>query len=161
MLAAEQRSLVTRDVDTEKLVSVPLEITVIDTKDGTKEDEGIDVEEEDDGEEDYWEGGEEVYFKALRKRSSFSASGAVLRVRTPCLLPPLDSIVSIRVLPPRYVSFHNEDSPFRYWERTLYPKDNMAHRVCIEKHRTLYVKRKAGYLSYDEDKSGQRSLANR
>jgi hypothetical protein len=116
--------LVAKDIDTERIVAVPLEIVVEGEGgrrkrkvegDGGKEKEGkggqevVEVEEEggmEKSEEEEEEGEakeEEVYFQVKKKSSSLSPSCTRLRVRTPCLLPPLHTIQSIRVLPPRYV----------------------------------------------------------
>lgn len=63
---------------------------------------------------------------------------AVLRTVAPCLIPELDRVKSIRVSSPRY------------WESTFQVKKNLSSVKTIRRHGVVFVKRKAGYLSYEQ-----------
>lgn len=71
----------------------------------------------------------------------------VLNLTSPCLLPPIPSIRSIKILGPRH------------WERTLYPNRYKLHRKILMLRNTVYVKGRAGYLSYQTDPLGLHSPA--
>jgi hypothetical protein len=65
---------------------------------------------------------------------------------SPCLLPPLHTIRSIKVTTPRY------------WEQeAVLPNDSEI--LCGK--RVMHVKRKAGFLPYREDPQGYRSILSR
>ena len=64
---------------------------------------------------------------------------------SPTLIAPLDSIISIEV-----------DSP-RYWP-IAYDLSNPHHKRALVKTRTIYVKRKSGFLDYNCDPKGNRSI---
>lgn len=58
------------------------------------------------------------------------------RMTTPCLLPSYRDIHSIRT-----------ESP-RYWSNVLEISSNVKHRQILLTHRTMFVKKKIGHLSY-------------
>lgn len=64
----------------------------------------------------------------------------------PTLIPGLESIESIQT-----------DSP-RYWPMSLNFAKSRSHLEAFLRHQTLYVKRKAGHLSYLSDPRGIRSV---
>lgn len=64
----------------------------------------------------------------------------------PTLTPSLESTISIQT-----------DSP-RYWPVTLDLAEVEDHLQFFIKHQTIFVKRKAGHLSYAQDPRGNRSL---
>lgn len=64
---------------------------------------------------------------------------------SPTLVAPFDSLMSIEL-----------DTP-RYWPIT-YDLSNPRDRQALIKTRTIYVKRKAGYLDYNQDPKGNRSM---
>ncbi|KAK4688589.1 anaphase-promoting complex subunit 1, partial [Tremellales sp. Uapishka_1] len=64
---------------------------------------------------------------------------------SPTLIAPFDTLVSIEV-----------DSP-RYWPIS-YDLSNQRDRDNLVKTRTIYVKRKAGFLDYNTDPKGNRSI---
>jgi anaphase-promoting complex subunit 1 len=68
-----------------------------------------------------------------------AANGATMRVMSPCLLPPLDTLRCIRVASPRY------------WSSTH--AEPRSHVIA--------VKRKTGHLRYATDPSGKRSILSR
>lgn len=68
---------------------------------------------------------------------------------TPTLIPELATVESIRV-----------DSP-RYFDARLSLSSNEKHLTSFLQTRTLYVKRRGGYLSYLSDAKGVRSLFSR
>jgi anaphase-promoting complex subunit 1 len=64
---------------------------------------------------------------------------------SPTLIAPFDKLVSISV-----------DS-VRYWPIT-YDLSNPIHRAALVRTRTIHVKRKAGFLDYNSDPKGNRSI---
>uniref|UniRef100_A0A6B2KWW4 Uncharacterized protein n=1 Tax=Arcella intermedia TaxID=1963864 RepID=A0A6B2KWW4_9EUKA len=92
-----------------------------------------------------------VYVPLEVKMRSFGGSNEIItqHLTTPCLLPPLSHLQSVKI-----------DSK-RYWGRTLYPHKNEMHKLSLTQYRTIYVKRKEGFLSYGDDPTGHCSLANR
>lgn len=67
----------------------------------------------------------------------------------PCLLPRFDLISSIEVRSPRF------------WPLKLDLEANPVHRAMLRNRRVLYVKRKTGYLLYEHDPKGLRSILSR
>jgi len=63
----------------------------------------------------------------------------------PCLLPEREAVRSVKISGPRY------------WAQTVQGKQLSA----LYRHRTLFVKRKAGALPYADDANGVRSLLSR
>jgi anaphase-promoting complex subunit 1 len=64
---------------------------------------------------------------------------------SPTLVAPFDTILSIEV-----------DSP-RYWP-IIYDLTSTRDRQALVRTRTIHVKRKAGYLEYNDDPKGNRSI---
>ena len=75
-------------------------------------------------------------------------SGNELNVTSPCLLPPLEQLSRVSV---------NSD---RFWPMSI---DLTAGHVAstLAQQRVIYVKRKAGYLGYEQDPGGRRSILTR
>lgn len=76
-----------------------------------------------------------------------SSADRVLHMTTPCLLPKLDTIASIRL------------GSHRYYPMMLNIEKNLRHRRSLVRTQTLYVKRRAAYLDHESDPSGRASLA--
>lgn len=68
------------------------------------------------------------------------------KLTTPTLIPPLETIESIKT-----------DSP-RYWPINLNFAASKAHLQSFLHNQTIFVKRKAGHLSYSQDPRGIRSI---
>jgi hypothetical protein len=82
-------------------------------------------------------------------RSPSAGSARSHMLVSPTLMPEIPLVNMIRV-----------DSP-RYWPITLNLGSNEAHRATFLRARTLFVKRRAGHLSYLEDPRGTRSVFTR
>ncbi|WVQ99984.1 hypothetical protein IAU59_007127 [Kwoniella sp. CBS 9459] len=65
---------------------------------------------------------------------------------SPTLIAPFETILSIEV-----------DSP-RYWPITYDLANNPRDKASLVRTRTIYVKRKAGFLDYNSDPKGNRSI---
>ncbi|XP_060071238.1 anaphase-promoting complex subunit 1-like isoform X2 [Ylistrum balloti] len=84
----------------------------------------------------------EVKFKDtdVYRNVSFSTSA-------PCLLPELDIIEEVKITGPRY------------WPITFHLNKNWNNlQLVLQNNGTLYVKQRAGHLSYVEDPKGYRSM---
>ncbi|KAL1925795.1 uncharacterized protein VTP21DRAFT_678 [Calcarisporiella thermophila] len=68
---------------------------------------------------------------------------------TPCLLPDFATIKTIKLTTPRY------------WPIELDLEGNPEHLQSLLKTQVIFVKRKTGHLSYNEDPKGFRSIFNR
>jgi anaphase-promoting complex subunit 1 len=64
---------------------------------------------------------------------------------SPTLIAPFENVLSIEV-----------DSP-RYWP-IVYDLSNPKHKEALVRTRTIYVKRKLGFLDYNNDPKGNRSI---
>ncbi|WVQ68082.1 uncharacterized protein L199_006288 [Kwoniella botswanensis] len=78
------------------------------------------------------------------------SSGGTVKVRSqslisPTLISPFENILSIEI-----------DSP-RYWS-VKYDCDSPKDKLGLIRNRTIYVKRKLGFLDYNSDPKGNRSL---
>jgi anaphase-promoting complex subunit 1 len=71
-----------------------------------------------------------------------------LRTTAPCVLPAFDTLHSIRTASPRY------------WAQTLLLREPQ-HAALVTRHLAMFVKRKAGFLSYAEDPGGTRTILAR
>ena len=87
------------------------------------------------------------------------------RLVAPCLLPSFDTIATVQV------SFEccqmclnrlfcQVASP-RFWPLALDVKNNPEHLRILASRGVIYVKRKTGYLSYNQDPMGLRSILSR
>ncbi|XP_033102759.1 anaphase-promoting complex subunit 1-like [Anneissia japonica] len=111
VLAAEPRLILPRDVDSNKVAYVPLELVYKDTD----------------------------WYK-----------GKSLKMMAPCLIPELKYLEQINVLGPRY------------WPVTLHvEKNKMILKSMLSCNGCLYVKQRAGHLSYEQDPKGYLSLLAR
>ncbi|KAK8854800.1 hypothetical protein IAR55_003539 [Kwoniella newhampshirensis] len=91
---------------------------------------------------------ETVYLPVkLRLRDSATDANAIRQqsLISPTMISSFDKIVSIEV-----------DSP-RYWPIT-YDLSSPRDKAALVKTRTIYVKRKAGFLNYNSDPKGNRSI---
>ena len=84
----------------------------------------------------------------LREENPHDQGGGQVRIQSlisPTLIAPFEQIISIEV-----------DSP-RYWP-IIYDLSNDRDRSVLVKSRTIWVKRKMGYLNYNTDAKGHRSI---
>lgn len=88
--------------------------------------------------------GETVYLP-VKIKSDEAGQERTQSLISPTLVAPFDTLRSIEI-----------DSP-RYWPIT-YDMSNTRDRDALVQTRTIYVKRKAGYLDYDSDPRGNRSM---
>lgn len=89
--------------------------------------------------------------EAAEHLTSSSPGVTKTRMMLPCLLPPLEWIVQIDVVPDRY------------WPVSLRPSRNESHLEVLRRVEgaALLVKRRAGHLSYAQDPHHSRSLLKR
>lgn len=119
VLAASPRSIVARDVDTGEACYVPLTIQQRSTGEGEGSGGG--------GASGGGAGG------------GGAEAGLATDLITPCIVPSLDSIASIRVRGPRY------------WDVQLDLVKDPERANSVLRHGIVYVKRKAGQLPYAQD----------
>lgn len=83
----------------------------------------------------------------IRFKDTADYCGEVFRTSAPTLLPELDKIEEVKILGPRYwpITFHIDKN----WS-TL--------KLLLKKNGILFVKQRAGYLSYVLDPKGYRSV---
>jgi hypothetical protein len=88
---------------------------------------------------------------AARTTTTTASNGSVRSqlLLSPTLIPEIPFIKMVRV-----------DSP-RYWPVSLNVATNEAHRATFLRTRTLFVKRRAGHLTYLDDPRGTRSVFTR
>jgi hypothetical protein len=72
-----------------------------------------------------------------------------LNMTSPCLLPPISTILRIEVDSPRYATV------------SLDFENNNQHKKWIGSNRMLYVKRNDGYLPYEVDPWGKSHITSR
>ncbi|WWD19052.1 hypothetical protein CI109_103510 [Kwoniella shandongensis] len=92
---------------------------------------------------------ETVYLPVKLKIREHASPSAPIRQQSlisPTMIASFDKIVSIEV-----------DSP-RYWPITYDLLNNPRDKAALVKTRTIYVKRKAGFLNYNSDPKGNRSI---
>lgn len=91
------------------------------------------------------ESGESVYLPIKVKIREDEVVRSISLI-SPTLLPPVDLLLAVKV-----------DSP-RYWPIYLDLGGNPLDRKMLSQNETIYVKRKSGFLSYDADPKGNRSI---
>jgi hypothetical protein len=161
VLAAESRSLAARDVDTLRPVYVPVDVYVkIPQPEAAQplqlpqKKTVISAIPQSPGSPAWRRGSLGVVPAApdAVDHISISSPGVIKhRLMLPCLLPPLEWIVQVDVVPDRY------------WPVSLRPNRNKAHLEVLQRVEgaTMLVKRRAGHLSYAQDPHHSRSLLSR
>ncbi|WVR07598.1 hypothetical protein IAU60_004640 [Kwoniella sp. DSM 27419] len=130
-LAVEPRCLVAKDVDTLETVYLPVKLRVQEGVASVPGSKGING------------GGPDSAGPAPAPTSTVKIRQQSLI--SPTLVAPFENILSVEV-----------DSP-RYWPIT-YDLSNPRDRRSLVRTRTIYVKRKAGFLDYNSDPKGNRSI---
>jgi len=82
----------------------------------------------------------------IQLKGSGSYSSGVLRMETPCILPELSRVESVRVCSERY------------WNVTWLVSHDSKLAKSLRRGCVLTVQRKTGHLSYSEDPFGLRNL---
>lgn len=88
-----------------------------------------------------------VQLDVLLKESSLFKE-TTIKLVSPCILPEFKHIKSIKISSPRYL------------EQTIEISNESSHSLFL-KHQTIYIKRKAAFMSYSQDAKGDKSILSR